>query len=208
MTPQLVVAAVAVSLVRAPFAAAAPADLQARCAQFTEVPTDARDDVLAWNQALSLAGCLQDNAIAEVTDEDELRGVVGTMFERLQAVVAIYAMALREGPEDVRVRAAYQMGMLFATAATRARSSIRVAPGPDAIRRNLALHAALEPRLAPVIRTAETIFEAIDEEATREPALESDPVIGGMIRTARAMRRNPCEPAPEPEPDDLIRLLR
>jgi hypothetical protein len=200
--------AVAVSMVYLPLAAAAPADLQARCATFTEVPADARDDVLGWNQALSLAACVQDNAIPEITSEDDFEDLVATMFQRLQPVVVIYATALREGPEEIRMRAAYQMGMLFVTTATRARSSIRVAPGPDAIRRNLALHGKLEPLLAPVIRTAQTIFEAIDEEAKNSPGLESDPVIGGMIRTARAMRGSTCEPAQDLEPDTLIRLLR
>jgi hypothetical protein len=205
MGPKILLAAF-VAMVCAPPAEAAPPDVKTRCAKFTEVPADTRDDTLAWNQALSLAGCLQDNAIAQVTDEDELADLVETMFDRLEPALRIYAMALQEGPEAVRVRAAYQIGMLFVTAVTRARSSIRVTPGPGAITRSLALHAKLEPLLAQPIRVARAVFEAIDDEATRAPALESDPVTGGMIRAARAMRGDPCEPSPEP--DGLIRLLR
>jgi hypothetical protein len=171
------------------------------CRTYAWIPADARDDVLAWNQLLSLATCLQDGSIATVTDPDQLEAMVDHDTRALEVPMMIYAGAIEHGPPSVQLRAVYQIAMAQVSLIARARSSI-VAPddlatNPEAALRYRELHAQLEPLLDRPLRLAWVAFAAIDQVATRDPTIATDPVTKNMVRSARAMLEVMGKPAAE-----------
>jgi hypothetical protein len=161
------------------------------CRAFASLPEDARDDIVGWNQALSLAACLQDASVARVTDPDELEAMVDAYARALEVPTMIDVGALEYGPGPIQLRAAYQVAMLHVTLIVRARSSIVAPPdlatNPEAALRVRRLHAQLEPLLAHSAQTAWVAFAVIDRAVEEEPGLASDPVTKNVVRSARAM---------------------
>lgn len=178
-------------------AAAARPHVPAACRQFTWVPDDARDDTLGWNQVLSLAGCVQENALATASTPAEVEAMVHRFSHGLALPAWLYLRALKSGPRTVQIRAAYQLGMLAVTLMVRTHASIPA--------RDRRLHAALERQLAPSERIAWIAFDAIDRAVAKDPSLAPDPVTKGMVRSARTMLRTLPKPAPEPEEEQRHR---
>lgn len=161
------------------------------CRRFTSVPDNARDDVYAWNQALSLAACLQDTAIERVTDPEQLDAMVDDLAHRAAPAMMIYLVALERAPGPVQLRAAYLIAMDYVGLITRARASLVAPPdlatNPEAARRYRALHDQLEKRLEKAIETAWVSFAVIGSAVEQDPSLATDPVNKNMVRSARAM---------------------
>lgn len=175
--------------------------LPVECRIYTWIPADARDDVLAWNQLLSLAACLQDGSVSTVTDPDQLEAMVDQYTRALEIPMMVYTGAIEQGPRSVQLRAAYQIAMAHVSLIVRARSSIiapdDLATNPEAALRYRELHAQLEPLLARSVRIARVAFAAIDRAATRDPTIATDPVAKSMVRSARAMLEAMGKPAPK-----------
>ncbi len=173
------------------------------CRAYAWLPADARDDVLKWNQLLSLATCLQDASVSRVSDPEQLESMVDGYLRALEVPMMIYAGALEFGPGPVRLRALYQLAMAHVTLMMRARGSI-VAPADLAthsnpLQRYHELHAQLESLLAPSERTAWLAFAVIDRAVAQDPTLAPDAVTQSMVRSARAMLEVMPEPADEPD---------
>jgi len=161
------------------------------CRRFASVPENARDDVYAWNQALSLAGCLQDTTIERVTDPEQLDAMVDDLAHRAAPAMVIYLVALEQAPGPIQLRAAYQIAMDYVALITRARASLVAPPdlatNPEAARRYRALHDQLEKRLQKAEETAWVSFAVIGAAVEQDPSLATDPVNRNMVRSARAM---------------------
>lgn len=150
-------------------------EIPARCRPFLQVPADARDDTMGWNQALSFAACLQDDAVARVDRPEQLAPLVDELSRRLAPAMVIYVYALQHGPGPIQVRAAYQIAMAHVALITRARASLA----------DPALDARLEPLLARAKRIAGLSFAVLDRAVAENPALAPDPVTREMVRSAR-----------------------
>ena len=101
------------------------ARLPPRCQQFLEVPSDAKTDWLMWEQRLSIAACLSDAiAVEVVTDPANERDVVAMLDHRIDPSVAIYQDAIANAPLQLRVVAAYGLGMTYTNVLVRARIAI------------------------------------------------------------------------------------
>ncbi|HEY6039679.1 MAG TPA: hypothetical protein VIV58_35605 [Kofleriaceae bacterium] len=165
--------------------------LPAECRPYARIPADARDDILGWNQLLSLAACLQDASITPVADREGLVNAMETYVHALEIPTTLYIGALRAGPGPVQVRAAYQIAMLHVTLIIRARSSlvtpVDFATNPEAARLDAELHADLEELLAPSLRVATVSFGVIVRAVEEDPTLAPDPVTRNMVHSARAM---------------------
>lgn len=169
-----VVGVLAASTARAQVAA-----LPEPCRPFTWLPADVEDDTLGWNQLLSLASCLQDASIERVSNADELAPMIERFQHGLAMPMMIYLRALEEGPGDVQLRAAYQVGMAEVALIVRARSSLA----------NPSLRSELEAMLARPTRFARMTFEVMDRAVDEDPTLASDPITRAMVRSARGMLR-------------------
>jgi hypothetical protein len=160
-----------------------------RCAAY--VPAKLDQSTRAWNQVLSFAGCMQDNAIARFDTGDDLADGVATLAKQLAPAMALYFAAIQHGPSWVQLRAAYEIGMAHVALVTRARSSIPVPAdlrtNPAAARRYRELHDRLEPAIEQYDQTAWLVFSAIDRAAKSDPRLASDPVTRYMVATSRRM---------------------
>lgn len=171
------------------------------CRIYTWIPEDARDDVLAWNELLSLAACLQDGSISTVTDPDQLEAMVDQYTRALEIPMMVYTGAIEQDSRSVQLRAAYQIAMAHVSLIVRARSSIvgpdDLATNPEAALRYRELHAQLEPLLARSVRIARVALAAIDRAATRDPTIATDPVTKSMVRSARAILEAMGKPAGE-----------
>lgn len=184
--------------------------LSMECRQYAWIPADARDDILGWNQLLSLAACLQDSSITPVRNSDELTAMVDAYVDALEVPMMIYFGALENGPGPIQLRAAYHIAMLHLTLIVRARSSI-VAPSdlttnPDAARRDSALHAELEELIAPSAWIAWKSLDVIVRATEADPSLAPDPVTQNMVRSARAMLAT--LPRPTEQRNDARTLAR
>jgi hypothetical protein len=173
-------------------ASSVPAEkIPVACRTYAWIPADARDDVVGWNQLLSLAACLQDGSISSVNDSEQLELMVDQYSRALEVPTMVYAGAIEDGPPGVQLRAAYDLALAHLSLVIRARSSIVAPPdlatNPEAALRYRDLHAQLEPLLERSLGIAVVAFAVIDRVATRDPSIAADPVTRNMVRSARAM---------------------
>jgi hypothetical protein len=162
------------------------------CAPYATMPADA-GDVLGWDRLLSLATCIQDASVARVETSEGVAELVAKLDDALTPSLTLNVYAIKHGPDTVKVRAAYQVGMAYVGLITRARSSL-VAPrdldaDPKAATRFRELHVELERLLEPARRAAGLAFAAIDQVGSEAPEVANDPVTANMVRSARAVLR-------------------
>ncbi|HSN25457.1 MAG TPA: hypothetical protein VLT45_04205 [Kofleriaceae bacterium] len=160
-------------------APAAVNELPEECRPFAVTPSDVRDDTFGWNQLLSLASCIQDNTVMQVTDEAEVELMVDRYRASLYIPLLIYVGVLENAPGPMQLHAAYHVGMAYLTMAVRARRSVA----------SPALRAKLEPLLQPSLRLAAATFAVIDRVADEDPGLVTDEVARNEVRSARALLR-------------------
>jgi hypothetical protein len=156
------------------------------CRQYLTVPANSHSVRLVWSQRLSLAQCEQ-GAIAAppaAGDPSQLRGLVASLETALQPSSQIYRDAMAHGPAQIRMLAAYGLGMTAVNLMVRARSAIP--PSTDR-HGNLDTHSALEPLLTGHARAADTAFAEVDRLATEYP---EDAAANVVVRNAVASARS------------------
>lgn len=148
-----------------------------------------------WNSVLSLAGCLQDASIEAIGDRDDLPAFIDRLASRLIPSLALYATAVQDGPDPVKLRAVYQIGLAEVSFIVRARRSIA----------SPALRPRLEELLEPSAAIAILAFAAVVHVAAEDPSMASDPVTRFMVRDAYQRLEQMVEAWPEVT-TDTIRL--
>ena len=154
----------------------APDDVPPLCRMFLELPASSRSEVLPWQQRLSLAACRQTIALDPVTDMNGLRAALARLDRVMAPSIAIYRDAVARAPTNqLRMMAAYALGMTYVNTMVRARSLIRGGSfggatygaqlqGPDALR------ASLEPLLVSRRDAALAAFDEVARLAETDPA--------------------------------------
>jgi hypothetical protein len=160
-------------------------DVPDACRTFLRAP---RDPDAAWNQALSLAGCLRDSSVVRIANSQDLEAALDELADRDQMTVTVYMWAFQYGPDRVRLRAAYEIGSTLTQLVVRARRSIAIPPDVTA-ERSAALHVELEPMMVEAIAAAHRAFEIVDTMAESHPELVTDPVLRYSVDDARQMLR-------------------
>jgi hypothetical protein len=154
-------------------------DLPMQCARF--VPVDPDDDSpKAWNGALSFAACTQDTTLAPIATVDDVGPAVDRLARRLSPTASMYLIALELGPDYLRIRAAYHLGLAQLAMIVRARRSV-VTTDP-------AVRAALEDALVPYLQASWLVFATLDEAARADPAIEVTELDPALIVRARQLR--------------------
>lgn len=177
-----------------------------QCRRYAALPAGARNAERAWNQLVSLAACMQETALDEVTDPEELPAMIDQLVHGLTPTMAIYLVVLEHAPRPVQFRAVYHVGMAHVGLITRARSTL-VAPAdvddPAQEARYLALHDELEPLLQEALETAWISFALVVSAAAEDPTLASDRVTQNMVRSAGEMLYALGELEVESTPDSI-----
>ena len=160
------------SLIAGAAAASSAAEARPDCRAF-EASAKGESDLVRWDRMLSLAGCLR---AAEprrtISDPEQLRDLVSGLRTSLQRPIGIYRQALRRGPWEIRLIAAYQLGQTYVDLAVRAREA---AGSPT-------LRAELEPLLVPYEAAAIDAFAEVHTIALEAPAgAAADAVVRGMV---------------------------
>ena len=166
------------------------------CEQFRSLPADSRSELLPWEQKLSTAACQQALVFMPVSDPEGLRPMVAGIEHALAPSIAIYRDALANGPPQIKILAAYGLGMTYINIAVRARSSIRSAGASyggvgyggagyfDELKR---MHDALEPLLTADLKSALDAFDEVAVLADKYPdAARANAVVANAIANARA----------------------
>lgn len=171
------------------------ATLPRECRQFLEIPANALADWPFWAGRLSVAACRQGSiAIAPVTDPEKLRGTIAALEHAVEPSVAIYKDAMANGPIQIRMLAAYWLGMTYTNVAIRARAAIPT--GGDIMSdltladRYLTLHRTIEPLLANERALALAAFEEgvrlADSDPTRATGNQMMSNVTASVRAAVA----------------------
>lgn len=160
------------SLLAGAAAASSAAEARPDCRAF-EATVTGEPDLARWDRMLSLAGCLR---AAEprpaVTDPEQVRGVVTGLRSSLQRPIGIYREALRRGPWEIRMLAAYQLGQTYVDLSVRAREAV----GSPSLR------GELEPLLVPYQVAAIDAFAQVQTIALEVPAgTAADAVVRGVV---------------------------
>lgn len=156
------------------------------CRQYLAVTSDSTSELLVWDQRLSLAACEQATAVATpaINDPEKLRELVAHLAQSVQPSSFIYRDAMARGPAEIRILAAYGLGMTSVNIMVRARNAIPVSLELD---KYLALHAALEPLIAGYARDAVSAFTEVDRLAAQYPAdASANAVVQKIVARARS----------------------
>lgn len=137
-----------------------------------------------WNPILSFASCAQRVTIGHVDRVELLPELVDQLQLEVVPSVQWYFWVVQNGPATVKLRAAFLLAMTEVSVMTRARSSIVAGSANHA-----ELHARLEELLVPQAKLALTVFLAITDLATANPALAPDLATRNMVRAARVQAR-------------------
>lgn len=159
----------------------------AECTPYWSIPGGQHSPAI-WGQGMSFAACVQDASVARIERADQLPGFVEQLHAALLPTVEIYVVAIEHGPDPVKVRAAYQLGMVYVALLTRARSAIAAPADPEdeaAAARGGELHAQLEPLLESTAKVAWILFTAIDRAVADDPSLAPDAMTRNLVRSAR-----------------------
>lgn len=166
------------------------------CRQFLAIPSDSTSEILPWAQRISVAACRQSIALAPVSDPEQFRAMVAKLEQAMEPSLAIYRDAMARGPTEIRILAAYGLGMTHLNIMVRARSAIRVIDDRAAyggaaygsfayVDRYQAMHRALEPLLVREREAAITAFRKVIALAYQHPlAARANQVMPVVIANA------------------------
>jgi len=158
----------------------------AACGPFLTTPAGSTSELLAWDQRLSLAACLENTTDPPppAREPEQLRALLGYLDDSVKQSRAIYRDAMAHGPTQIQVLAAFKLGMTSVNIMVRARNAI---PASSDLDKHLALHRALEPLLASYAREATSAFTEADRLATRAPAdAAASAVMKAIVASARS----------------------
>jgi hypothetical protein len=173
----------------------------ARCQIYTQIPADARESGMAWNQLLSFAACVEDTRTV-VGTSDDIGKLVEDMAHALAPSLALYLQAIEKGPAPVQIRAAYHVGMAYLGLVTRARAAIKA---PHDLTDEAAMaefrdkHAKLEKLLAPALKACRMTFVVIVAAAKQDPSVAPDEMTRNIVLQAAQMLLLLPELPDEPE---------
>ena len=155
------------------------ATISLECRQFLAIPADSTSELLPWLQRLSVAACRQSIALAPVSDPEAFRPMVVRLEQAMSPSIAIYRDALQRGPMQIKILAAYGLGMTNLNIIVRARGAVRVGDGgafggasyaASAIERSQSLHRGLEALLVRERDAALAAFHEVARLSHDDPA--------------------------------------
>jgi hypothetical protein len=131
-----------------------------------------------WDQRLAYAGCLRSaRPSAVITDPEQVRGLVVGLAASVRPAIDIYRDALKRGPWETRLVAAYQLGLTYTDVTTRARTSIAPGLGND-----------LEPLLVTYELGAIEAFTLAQKISSEVPeGVQVDALVGNIVASTYAM---------------------
>ena len=164
------------------------------CQQFLAIPADSTSELLPWARRLSIAACRQSIALAPVSDPEEFPALVARLDRAMAPSIEIYRDALARGPNEIKILAAFGVGMTNVNIMVRARSAVRVPDGAFGgatygsayIELSQKLHGALEPLLVKHREAALAAFQDVARLAASDPvAAHANQVMPVVIEIAQ-----------------------
>lgn len=171
------------------------------CQQFLAIPADSTSELLPWARRLSIAACRQSIALAPVSDPEQFPALVNRLDDAMAPSIEIYRDAMARGPTEIKILAAFGLGMTNVNIIVRARSAVRVPDGAFGgatygtayIEFSQKLHRALEQLLVKNRSAALTAFAEVARLADADPAAaranQVMPVVIDIARTQAALLR-------------------
>lgn len=165
------------------------------CQQFLAIPADSTSELLPWAQRLSVAACRQSIALTPVSDPEQFPALVSRLDQAMAPSIEIYRDAMARGPTEIKILAAFGLGMTNLNIIVRARSAVRVrdgafggaAYGTAYIEFSQKLHRALEQLLVKNRTAALTAFHEVARLAESDPiAARANQVMPIVIETAES----------------------
>jgi hypothetical protein len=171
------------------------------CQQFLAIPADSTSELLPWAQRLSIAACRQSISLAPVTDAEQFPALVASLDQAMAPSIEIYRDAMARGPTEIKILAAFGLGMTNRNIIVRARGAVRVpdgafggaAYGTAYIELSRKLHRALEQVLVKNRNAALAAFQEVARLAQLDPgaarANQVMPVVIDIAQTEAALLR-------------------
>lgn len=173
--------------------------LPVECQQFLAIPADSTSELLPWARRLSIAACRQSISVATVSDAEQFPALVSRFDQAMAPSIEIYRDAMARGPTEIKILAAFGLGMTNLNIIVRARSAVRVpdgafggaAYGTSYIELSRKLHEALEPLLVKNRTAALAAFQEVARLAELDSAAaranQVMPVVIDIARTQAAL---------------------
>lgn len=171
------------------------------CQQFLAIPADSTSELLPWARRLSIAACRQSIALAPVSDPEQFPALVSRLRDAMAPSIEIYRDALARGPTEIKILAAFGLGMTHVNIIVRARGAVRVpdgafggaAYGTAYIELSQKLHRELELLLVTHRNAALAAFHEMARLVDADPAAaranQVMPVVIDIARTQVALLR-------------------
>lgn len=167
------------------------------CRLFTTIPEDSTSELLPWAQSLSMAACRQSIALAPVSDPEQFRPMIARLEQAMAPSIAMYRDARVRGPMQIKILAAYGIGMTNLNLIVRARSAVRIAGGDASfggatyggttqVERSRRLHQLLEALLVHERDAALAAFHDVARLAHDDPqAAQANRVMTYVVANAQ-----------------------
>ena len=171
------------------------------CQQFLAIPADSTSELLPWARRLSIAACRQSISLAPVSDAEQFPALVARLEQAMAPSIEIYRDAMARGPNEIKILAAFGLGMTNRNVIVRARSAVRVPDGAFGgatygtayIELSQKLHRALEQLLVKNRDAALAAFHEVARLADLDPiaarASQVMPVVIDIAQTEAALLR-------------------
>lgn len=167
------------------------------CRLFATLPLDTTSELLPWAQSLSMAACRQSIALAPVSDPEQFRPMIARLEQAMAPSIATYRDALARGPMQIRLLAAYGLGMTNVNIIVRARSAVHITGGDasfggasyggtPSVERSRRLHQLLEALLVKERDAALAAFHDVARLAHEDPgAAQANRVVAFAVMDAQ-----------------------
>lgn len=169
----------------------AAAGVPIECRQFLAIPVDSTSELLPWWQRLSVAACRQSITLAPVSEPEQFRPMITRLEQAMAPSIAMFSDALARGPRQVKILAAYGIGMANLNIIVRARSAVRIAAtgawggasyGTGEVERSRRLRGALDALLVRERDAALAAFRELARQANEDPrAAHANPVMSFVV---------------------------
>ncbi|HEX8106512.1 MAG TPA: hypothetical protein VF516_02240 [Kofleriaceae bacterium] len=167
------------------------------CQLFATLPRDSTSELLPWAQSLSMAACRQSITLAPVSDPEQFRPMIARLEQAMAPSIAMYRDALARGPMQIKILAAYGLGMVNVNIIVWARSAVHI-PGGDPsfggasyggtsyVARSQRLHQLLEALLVKERDAALSAFHDVARLAHEDPrAAQANQVMAFVVMNAQ-----------------------
>jgi hypothetical protein len=173
------------------------ANVPIECRLFTTIPLDSTSELLPWAQLLSMAACRQSIALAPVSDPEQFRPMIARLEQAMAPSIAMYRDAMARGPTQIKILAAYGLGMTNVNLIVRARSALDITGGDASfggasyggtayLDRSRRLHQLLEALLVKERDAALAAFHDVARLAHQDPdAAQASRVMAFVVMDAQ-----------------------